>query len=516
MKTILVFVVCFLFTATGAVKAQRIFYSEPDRDDFRQMNFDIIGKYGGNYLVYKNIRSRNMIVLYDAEMKLKKKVDLDFIPDRFINTDIYYTPDHAIVIYQYQKKGIVYCMGVKIDGEGKKIGEPMELDTTQINIFNDNKIYSSILSDDKQKLMIFKIKNRQKDDFTIQTILLSNNLMPIRKATINYNIENNRESIADFYLDNEGNFLFSHVARPGQREYISKAKLVMLPVYGDTLKKINLKLDKVFLDELRIKVDNLNGRYILASLYSKAKKGNIDGLFAAIVNKDMQAVSEKTIEFNDDFRSQAKGDNSNKMAFNDYYLKHFIVRKDGGVIITGESSYSNNRGSNWNRWDSPWFWANGWGLGSYWGWNSWNNFGGWGWWGNPMGWNSWNNFGGNQQTRFFAENVMVLSLNKEGHIEWNSVVIKSQFDDNTDNLLSYQIMNSGSELLFLYNEWSRRNPMLNAQSVSPTGKVNKEAPLKSLDKGYEFLIRLGKQVSGREMIVPCIYRNAFSFARIEF
>lgn len=512
MKTFLAFVVLFLFSSVECLHAQRIFYSEPDRDDFRQMNFDVIGKYGGNYLIYKNIRSRYLIAIYDAEMKLKEKADLNFIPDRAINTDVYYTPEHAIVVYQYQKKNIVYCMGVKIDGNGKQIGEPMQLDTTQIGIFSDNKIYSTIQSDDKQKLMIFKIKNRQKDDFTIQTLLLSSNLIPIRKATINYYLENNRESIADFYLDNDGNFLFSHVSRPGQREYISRAKLVMLPVYGDTVRKIDLKLDKVFLDELRIKVDNLNERYVLASLYSKAKKGNIDGLFAAIVNKDVTEISESTIEFNEDFRSQAKGDNSSKMAFNDYYLKHFIVRKDGGVIITGESAYSNNRGSNWNRWDNPWFWGNSWGPGSYWGWNSWNNFGSWGW-GNQWGFN---NFSGSQQTRFFADNVMVLSLNKEARIEWNSVVIKSQFDDNTDNLLSYQIMNSGSELLFLYNEWSRRNPMLNAQSVSPAGKVNKEAPLKSLDKGYEFMIRMGKQVSAREMIVPCVYRNAFSFARIEF
>ena len=93
---------------------------------------------------------------------------------------------------------------------------------------------------------------------------------------------------------------------------------------------------------------------------------------------------------------------------------------------------------------------------------------------------------------------------------------KTQFDDNTDNMISYQVMNSGAELLFLYNEWSRRSPMLNAQSLDPNGRVNKEPPLKSLDKGYEFMIRFGKQVSAREMIVPCLYRNSFSFARIEF
>jgi hypothetical protein len=111
---------------------------------------------------------------------------------------------------------------------------------------------------------------------------------------------------------------------------------------------------------------------------------------------------------------------------------------------------------------------------------------------------------------------MVITLDKDGNMQWNNVIAKSQYDDNTDNLLSYQIMNSGNELLFLYNEWNRRDPMLNAQSLDPKGTVNKQPPLKSLDKGFEFMIRFGKQVSAREMIVPCIYRNAFSFARMEF
>jgi hypothetical protein len=58
--------------------------------------------------------------------------------------------------------------------------------------------------------------------------------------------------------------------------------------------------------------------------------------------------------------------------------------------------------------------------------------------------------------------------------------------------------------------------LLNAQSLDPNGRVNKEPPLKSLDKGFEFMIRFGKQVSAREMLVPCVIRNSFSFARIEF
>lgn len=514
MKTInVLFGIILLLCVSITVKAQRIYYSEPDRDDIRQLKFEIMGKYNSQYLVYKNTRSNHVISIYDPEMKLKDKVTLDFIPDRAFNVDVFGHPDHGIVIYQYQKKNIVYCMGVMLDGNGKKIGEPLELDTTQIGIFGDNKIYSTIISDDKQKIMVFKIKNKQRDDLQVQTVLLSHNLMPIRKSGFTYHLETFRESIADFYLDNEGNFLFSHVARPSQREFINEAKLAVLPVYSDTVKTYTLKLDKVYLDELRIKVDNTNGRYVLTSLYSKTRHGNIDGLYTAIIDKnfDNPAV-ERSTEFSDEFRAEAKGETSARLAFNDYYLKHLIVKKDGGILVTGESSYGSSRGTNYNRWDNPWLWGNPMYPGSYYGWNPWNNwgYGSWGMYGMGYPWNSYN------ATRYYAENIIVLSLDKDGKMMWNSVIAKSQYDDNSDNLLSYQIMNSGGELLFLYNEWNKRTPMLNAQSLDPTGEITKQPPLRSLDKGYEFMIRLGKQVGAREMIVPCLYRNSFSFARIEF
>ena len=70
-----------------AVIAQKISYSEPEREDSRRTEFEIIGKVGGNILVYKNNRSNNFISVYDTEMKLVERVPLDFSEDRWINVD---------------------------------------------------------------------------------------------------------------------------------------------------------------------------------------------------------------------------------------------------------------------------------------------------------------------------------------------------------------------------------------------------------------------------------------------
>ena len=52
-------------------------YSEPEKDDTRRLNFDIVGKINGNFLIYKNIRNKNWIALLDNDMKQVGSVEQD-------------------------------------------------------------------------------------------------------------------------------------------------------------------------------------------------------------------------------------------------------------------------------------------------------------------------------------------------------------------------------------------------------------------------------------------------------
>ena len=71
--------------------AQKIVYSEADKDDTRRMDFEIAGKIGGNFLIYKNTRSHNWISVLDNEMLETSKVEQDFMPDNdhLINVDFF-------------------------------------------------------------------------------------------------------------------------------------------------------------------------------------------------------------------------------------------------------------------------------------------------------------------------------------------------------------------------------------------------------------------------------------------
>ena len=231
----------------------------------------------------------------------------------------------------------------------------------------------------------------------------------------------------------------------------------------------------------------------------------MEGLYTAVLNEnDRTLVAGTFAELTDSIRSVAKNEGSNKVALNDYFIRDVILKKDGGFILTAEDYYTQSRSSPWNRYDylygypsfSPYYY-NYYSPYSY------------GYYGNRY-------FNSNSQVRYYYNNVLILSLDSSGKLQWSNVIRKSQFDDASDNLLSYALMLTGGQIHFLFNELERRQQLINDQSVTASGQVNRNPPLRSLDRGYEFMPRYGKQVSASQIIVPCIYRNYICFAKIEY
>ncbi len=482
---------------------QRISYSAPENDDARTLDFDIIGKVSGNFLVYKNIRNRYAVSVYDNEMGLKERVTLDFMPDKTLNAEFVAYPDFAYIIYQYQKRNILHCMAVKIDGNAKKIGEPVELDTTQIGIFTDNKIYNMVNSEDKQKIMIFKIQKRN-EKFNFKTLLFNSQLQLQQTSRTQMPYDDRREAFSDFYVDNDGTFVFAKSIRGSNRDLVSKLFLIIKTSQSDEFKENELPLGKNYLDEVTLKVDNINKRYLLNSFYYNEKRGNIDGLYTAIWDKQTnKLLIQNMAALSDSMKREAKTGGALRFAYNDFFIRNIVLKKDGGFILTAEDFTSQSRSNPWNRMDYLYGYPY---LSSYdYYLNSRSSY-----------WYYFRPRNNNSLSRYYYNNIVIMNIDKEGKFVWSNVIRKEQYDDGDDNFLSYQIMNAGGELHFLFNELERRNQLIADQSIDPDGKLTRNPTLKSLDKGYQFMPRFAKQVSSKQIIVPCMYRSYICFAKIDY
>ena len=206
--------------------AQHITYSEPEREDGRKTNFEIIGKINGNILVFKNNHLDNAITIYNPDMKILQRVNLDFLPDKYINIYFIPYPDHFYLVYEYQHKNIVHCAAVKLDGMAKKLGEPADLDTTQIGFAANNKIYTTIFSEDKQRIMVFKINSKNPKSFLFTTFLFNANLELLDRHRIYMPMDDRDDSFTDFSLGNDGDLVFAKFLKNGSGDYISKVNMV--------------------------------------------------------------------------------------------------------------------------------------------------------------------------------------------------------------------------------------------------------------------------------------------------
>ena len=513
MKGIL-FNICLLFLLPVFSIAQQITYSDVLKDDSREMNYHIIGKVSGNILVFKDQSSKYAVSIYQDDMTLKEKVNLDFIPPKTFNVDFIEYADSFYLVYEYRKKGTVFCMGVKFDGNVKQLGEPILLDTTHVGALGDEKIYTVISSEDKEKIMVFKIQEKDKR-FNFVTLLYDKQLQLIHKTRQSMDYDDKNDIYGDFQLDNEGNLVFTRSIKINNWDDIATLHLIIKSPVQDTFSIRELPLDKLFIDEVKIKIDNVNKHYILNSFYYVERRSNIEGLYSTILDaKSGSPINTIFTPFADSIRSAAKEKGNIKAAFNDFFIRKTILKKDGGYVLIAEDFSKQNLGyNNWNRNDylypssrfgnsynsfySPYY-------GSYYSpYNSFNNY---------YNYNSNNN----TTTRNYYYNILVLLVSNTGVIEQSKVIPKDQSADNLDNFLSFATINFGNGIHFLYNTSDKRDPLLIDNVVTADGNLKRNPSLKTFSKGYDFMIRYAKKTGAKQLIVPCSYRGQVCFAKIDF
>jgi len=487
------------------LQAQQITFSEPFREDSRDMNFDIIGRMKGNIVVFKNMRWKYSLNVYNDSMKLKEKVELDFIPNKTFNVDYIAYPDFFYLIYQHQKKGVLYCMAVKIDANGKKMDEPVILDTTQIGMLGENKIYTTINSEDKKKIMIFKIQHKE-DKAHFAMVLFDSQLNILHKTRLQMDYDDRKDAFSDFLMDNDGNLVFATTSKNNNRENPSAISLVTKPEDQDSFVMRKLDLNNTFIDEVKIKVDNVNKRYLLNSFYYKERNGNIEGVFIHLQDAKANEVYRNVFtEFNSELRSLVRSSGSVRTAFNDFYIRNIVLKRDGSFIMVAEDYTSQSSGlNNFNRYDylygSP--------FGSPYNYSYYNP----GYYGYYRPFNSFRNEG----IRYYYDNVLVLSVAKDGITDWTNIIHKQQYSDDNDNFLSYNIFNSGGELHFLYNDISKRDKLLSDNIITADGSSRRSPTLRTYERGYEFMPRFAKQTGARQVIIPCTIRGLICFAKVDF
>ena len=175
-------------------------------------------------------------------------------------------------------------------------------------------------------------------------------------------------------------------------------------------------------------------------------------------------------------------------------------------MISTESYYTTSRFNTWNRWDylygTPYYYPS---ISDFYYYSPYYN---------RYFYN--NRQAGQNQVRHHADNIAILSFTRDGQPEWNTVISKGQFNDDSDDLLSFYPFIVGGQLHYILNLPERRLNLLQDFTLGTDGALNRNPTLRNLDRGYELMPRFAKQVGARQVLLPCIYRNYLCFAKIDY
>jgi len=114
--------------------------------------------------------------------------------------------------------------------------------------------------------------------------------------------------------------------------------------------------------------------------------------------------------------------------------------------------------------------------------------------------------------------LLVLNLDKEGSVKWQSLVDKEQFSQDDEGYFSsYSTVLSGGNILYFYSTVG--SDKIRGQLVAvdaATGKLDLE-PLRSYkNETSEWVPRSAMQISANELLIPCIKKKQFYLTKLIF
>ncbi len=514
---------------------QEMVYSDPEKTDFFRMKTDVIARNANSILVYKatytqspnrqdpyragqsfaagtpefllmspgvvpmpgNSIYESAILVYDHQLKLKKSIALA-LPNTLTGVHFLTYDDFFYMFYQYQRGHRIFCMAAKMDLEGSMLGEPIELDHTDIlDIHYQSQIYSVIFSEDKKHIMAFSINSLNEHGNKLSCLSFDARLNCLWRYTKIIDL-NGADYLTEFKVDNEGNLVFLGMSKSKDELNYYRAVFFSLRNEDNNITYQYFVPAAFFADDFRIKVDNKHRKYFLASLYTTKYMGDIKGLYSLTIDAATDSIMSATSTiFENGLRRTVREKGNLKSTFNEFYIQDIQPRSDGGMVVELQELYLHPDRMLFNRWNyrdyltelvaTDYVFYDPFEQDQYTPWNEWKYFG--------------NGYS------FSSKNMLVVAFNAEAGVEWIKLINTPQLNK-FYSLIGFKAIVANDLIYLVYNETIRGKVYLTAQSIGADGTLNpdnrlkEDVALRGFDNDYTYFPRMAKLVGPNEIIFP--------------
>lgn len=225
-------------------------------------------------------------------------------------------------------------------------------------------------------------------------------------------------------------------------------------------------------------IDRKNNTGVVAGFYAdKESFAGTGVVYARLKLGQNDSLQLSTFAINGEAQQKLVGERNtgNAIGLFNYPVQRIILRQDGGAVLVAEAAYISEY--------------------SYYDYFT-QSF--------------------NRRTEYHFDNIVFLSLNANGTVDWSQVVRKTQTSTDDDGYYSsFCSMVNADELVVLFNDDLSRNNSIVTYTVDNFGKMENRKLSYSGDN-YSILPRSGRQVDERTIIVPAVTRKKLYLARVDF
>ena len=470
------------FVSLASLRAQdpgSVRYSPYEGFDLRTGDFSVVGRVGGRIYAYQASSDGHFLHAYDDSMAKMATVVLDFFPRRVASVRFVAYPQKMLVLYQEVEGRNFTQFAAVLDVEGRLQGEPANILSARQS--GDDAAITTVVSDDRRTIACYSInKLDDRDQFMLRW--LDDNLTGLGAQRITLSLDDNlRYGVPA--LSNAGTLYLPVLTPVGLKDFADAFYIARIRPDSNRAALEPFRLNSLFSATPFLKMDNAAGRVYISGFYSTKKNGHFEGVLFGYYDEAIASIqSRRPIAFDDRLR-EATGDRNRKRAFNAFDVRQLIVKNDGGFVMISEENYITTRHG----------YTPGWGYYSFY----------------------YSPFVSPSVREYHYDDILALSYDGEGNREWHSFVRKSQYSQEDGGIFSsYALVNTGSSLGFLFNDFNRARSTIQLATVDELGGVSVQAFASEVPGTPDWLPRSARQISARELVVPCLRRRQLCFARV--
>ncbi len=491
--------VSFLWLATIAphAHAQKIEWSAYDLIDKKMGYVKIIGyDDAGFFALASNLsleheRSRvgfkkrkYYLMHFTNGLKKSWEKPLEINANRTIEKITWFNESIILISSEEDAKNSKYTLWLdRVDQKGNIVAESIRLDEFNTTEYGLDEDLILIASHEQTYLLIsYGTVRSDNEKQTVRVVVTDETFSKTKIGDIAIPIGKKNYTAENYAVANDGKVYVLGTRYDNEKKARSPEQyfyqLLMYDPFTQITFQNEIKITDQFISDIGFSIDELNKQVVIAGFFSDKTSYSTAGVYYMAYDPATNKITERgSQKFSERFMLKFIGEpkvNKGKELVN-YSVNKIVLRNDGGAVVTAESFYT----SRFTYYD---------------------NF----------------THAFTTRTNYYYNNVLAISINVDGTIDWEMVVPKEQFTvDDGGFFSSYATLIFLDKMYFIYNKFSGRRTAVMVHRVSTTGE-DSQSQIIGPGEDAQLIPRSGMQIDENIVVIPALRNRKLVFLKLEF